>query len=878
MILLTICLLLFACEKSTEPQETITTPFFNPAGGTYFSAQAVEIKCNTSGVSLYYTTDGTEPSDLSTLYNTPLNINAGTTIKAKAYRVKMKPSAIATATYNFNVGTLYFTPLGGTFSTPQTVTIFSVTQSSVVHYTTDGNEPTEASPIYTAPLVIDGNTTLKAKGFMEGWNPSQTISSTYTFNVAQPTLSANSGTFYTPFNLTISTPTQGASIRYTTDGTEPTETSLLYTEYMEIAETTNLKVRAFKTGWNPSATVSANYTFKVAAPTFAPNPGTFFVPQNVAISSTTAGAEIHYTTDGSEPTLDSSTYFSPVLIAGTATLKARAFKDGWNGSNISTGTYTIKVNAPTFNPPQGSYSGPQVVSISSATEDAEIRYTINGSTPGPNSTLYTNPINVVANSVIQAIAYKPGLTPSSITVGNYLITNTVASPVFNPDPSVTYNEPLEVTLSCPTPGATIHYTLDHTDPSVITPMYTIYPIQITQTTEIRAIAYKENMTPSPVVIAFYNVERTVATPTFSPDPSLLYTSPQSVSIECTTTGADIFYTTDGSEPDENSTLYEDPIYLSSSTQVKAKAFRVGWDPSATATAQYQIENSNQIYAWGLNEAGQCNVPIGTGFIQIDSGTAHTVALRSNGSLAAWGDNTLQQCNFPPGNNYVAVSAGGTHSLALKADGTIVAWGSNDQGQCTVPPAVGYTYQGISAGGAFSLALTSNNKIVAWGDNFDGQCNVPPDSNFVLISAGDAFGLALRSTGGVIAWGNNDSGQLNAPSDNVYTDISAGGQHCIAKRSNGTIVAWGSDSQGQATAPAGNDFTTISAGLVHNLALRADGSIVTWGYDHNGLGNVPVGTGFIQVSGGASFSTALKSQTRFKGSNNLRNLKPKFKLR
>lgn len=875
-----VCLVLFGCDDTTEPKYTIPTPTFTPASGTYFQPQSVYINCTVSNVTIRYTTDGTEPTTSSQIYSSssPIAVNQATTIKAKAYKSKMKPSLVVTGSYSFNVGTMYFAPLGGTYSTPQTVSILPVSSGTVIHYTTDGTEPTETSAIYTDPILIDGTTTLKAKGYIQGWNPCPTVTANYVYNVTQPTLSVQTGVYYNEFDVSVETPTLGASIRYTTNGSEPTESSNLYTEPLRISTSKTLKVKAFKANWNTSPTATGDYTLKAVAPAFSPGPGVYYTPQNVTITTTTPQAEIHYTTDNSEPTIDSPLYVVPVYVSQNSTLKAKAFRDGWTESNRTSGTYTFRVYAPVFDPPQGNYGTPQLITITSATPGAEIRYTLNGATPTQNSTLYTAPFTIYSNTYLQAVAFKNGLMDSPVTTGNYLITNTVASPTFDPDPSVTYSEPIEVILSCSTPGAVIYYTLDHTPPSIISTMFTIYPIQLSATTEVRAIAMKEGMSPSPIVSVTYNIDTIVATPTFSPDPSILYTTPQSVTIECATANATIKYTTNGTEPTTTSATYEDPILISNSTEIKAKAFRNGWTPSATTSAQYQIETGDQIYAWGLNEDGQCNSPIGAGFIQIDSGTSHTVALRANGALAAWGDNSSQQCNFPAGSNFVAVSAGDKHSMALKSDGTIVAWGLNTDGQCTVPAPVGYTYQAISAGGKFSLALTSNNKIVAWGNNDLGQCTVPTDSNFVKISAGYAHGLALRSTGGVIAWGNNDNGLLNAPSDNVYNDISAGNQHCLAKRINGTVVAWGSNTSGQATAPAGNNFASISAGKRHNLAIKTDGTVFTWGYGGNGLSTIPTGTGYIDASAGGDFSVVLKPNARFKGSNNLKNLKPKFKIK
>jgi len=82
----------------------------------------------------------------------------------------------------------------------------------------------------------------------------------------------------------------------------------------------------------------------------------------------------------------------------------------------------------------------------------------------------------------------------------------------------------------------------------------------------------------------------VATPTFSPAQGT-YSSSQSVAISCGTAGATIRYTTDGSEPTSSSTAYSDPISVSATTTVKAKAFKSGMTDSDTATATYTVETA-----------------------------------------------------------------------------------------------------------------------------------------------------------------------------------------------------------------------------------------------------------------------------------------------
>jgi len=82
---------------------------------------------------------------------------------------------------------------------------------------------------------------------------------------------------------------------------------------------------------------------------------------------------------------------------------------------------------------------------------------------------------------------------------------------------------------------------------------------------------------------------TVVTPTFNPAGGSYLTS-QSVSISTTTPSSSIYYTTDGTDPNNagNGTLYSAPIAVSATTTIKARAYATGFDPSAVASATYSL--------------------------------------------------------------------------------------------------------------------------------------------------------------------------------------------------------------------------------------------------------------------------------------------------
>ncbi|MDD2229289.1 MAG: chitobiase/beta-hexosaminidase C-terminal domain-containing protein [Candidatus Cloacimonetes bacterium] len=255
---------------------------------------------------------------------------------------------------------------------------------------------------------------------------------------AIPVLSPGGGTYTDTQSVSIICSTVGASIAYTTDGSNPTSNSTAYTNPIAITATTTIKAQAFRSGWTDSAIATATYTIgttpgTVATPTFSPPAATYTTAQSVTISCATSGATIFYSTDGSSPSIQ---YTSPVTISTTSTLKAKATKSGWNDSTIASGQYTINapqtVATPTFSPAGGSYSSAQNLSLGCTTSGATIRYTTNGNDPTANSTQYNSSISVSQTTTIKAKAFKSGWTDSAIASATYTISSTPGQMVYVP--------------------------------------------------------------------------------------------------------------------------------------------------------------------------------------------------------------------------------------------------------------------------------------------------------------------------------------------------------------------------------------------------------------------------------------------------------------
>jgi hypothetical protein len=163
------------------------------------------------------------------------------------------------------------------------------------------------------------------------------------------------------------------------------------------------------------------------------------------------------------------------------------------------------VAKPVFHPAGGMYASALEVEINTYTDEALIKYTTDGTAPSStNGTLYNTPIAVSSTTTIRAYAFKEGMTDSEIADATYTF-NRVADPVLTPAGGNYNRVPLYLEIDCGTPGATIRYTTDTTDP---TPLYgTVYsdPIEMTgEPCTIKAIAYRTGFQDSGIIVGNYN--------------------------------------------------------------------------------------------------------------------------------------------------------------------------------------------------------------------------------------------------------------------------------------------------------------------------------------------------------------------------------------
>ena len=226
------------------------------------------------------------------------------------------------------------------------------------------------------------------------------------------------------------------------------------------------------------------------------------------------------------------------------------------------------------------------MTITTATPNATIYYTVDGAAPSTAAIKYTGPVKVTKSQTIKAIAYATYYLPSADASAAYVIG--AATPVIKPAGG-TSTKVETVTITDSTPGAEIYYTITGAAPSNASTKYT-KPFTVSKTETIEAIAYATGYNKSAIAKAKFTVELPALTPVFS-KPSSKYPAAISVAITDKTAGAVIFYTTNGKTPTAKSTKYTKPVPISSNTTLNAIAIAPGGSPSPVASADYIISTA-----------------------------------------------------------------------------------------------------------------------------------------------------------------------------------------------------------------------------------------------------------------------------------------------
>jgi hypothetical protein len=349
-----------------------------------------------------------------------------------------------------------------------------------------------------------------------------------------------------------------------------------------------------------------------------------------------------------------------------------------------------QVATPVFTP--GSSNVPVNVTISDATTNAAIYYTLDGTLPTTNSLLYTNAFSLTNASTVRAVAFAftNGFTPSVAALAYYgpPVATANAQVTMNVDtnpptaPLVTLNLVPGTNAACVAVTETLPTGLGATNVSsggnyiasnnvvvwgpflgTNTQTLTYQAVGQPGTYSVQAAWSADGVggvaAPTNVVVAslFSNGVPTppsqVAGPVFTPSSGA--NVPTNVALSCATPGATIYYTQDGSLPTQGSTLYTGPIYVASASTIRAVAFTNGWTPSVVGVAYY----------------GSPSAPANAQVTRsVDTSSPSAPVVTFNVTPGAGASCVAVTESLPPGVAATSVTAGGNYI----ASNNVVLWG------------------------------------------------------------------------------------------------------------------------------------------------------------------------------------------------------------
>jgi hypothetical protein len=251
--------------------------------------------------------------------------------------------------------------------------------------------------------------------------------------------------------------------------------------------------------------------------------------------------------------------------------------------------------------------------------------------------------------------------------------NATAMPTLSPGAG-TYNTSQTVTVADTTKGAILYCTTDGTTPTASSPQCS-QPTTVSKSEFLQAIAVAPGQAPSAVASAGYTIDlNAVPTPTFSPAGSTV-TSGQQVTITDTLSGANIYYTLDGTVPTVNSKLYTGPVAITKSLTLSAIAVATGFSNSGVASAAYVVSSTPStpvISPAGGTFAAAQTVTItdatqgATIYYTLDGSTPTASSTAYSGALTVSTNQTVSAIAISPGGNSAVATAAFTISIPAAA--------------------------------------------------------------------------------------------------------------------------------------------------------------------------------------------------------------------
>ncbi|MDE7419444.1 MAG: chitobiase/beta-hexosaminidase C-terminal domain-containing protein, partial [Muribaculaceae bacterium] len=529
-----------------------------------FKNYKVEISSTTPGAVIHYTIGRNDPTEDSPIYQEPIELNDGDLVQAIAYAENLTPSDVSTFVFQKSKYSVEAPAIS--LNENGRIEIVPAVEGSVIRFTTDGSTPDISSTVYGLPFTPDGNCTVKAYTTHPNYFDSPVGEYVVDiFKVERPEFRFSNRT------LSMMVPTSGASIRYTVDGSIPTEESTLYNQPLNLTEDCRVIAKGFKNNYEPSDTIS--YIFVYASHQVAKPEVTYdLATKTVTMTCDTEDASIRYTTNGATPTATTGISYSvPFVVEGNKTFTVGAFRNDLFDSEVT----TLTVDDQQVPTPTASFANRRLTLTCPDTE-ATIRYTIDGSQPTAESARYSGPVELTADCTVRFVAFREGFNDSEEGTFDFAIADyQVAQPVVTYDPDTR-----TVTMTCETEDGKIRYTTNGTIPTATTGTAYNGPFTAVGNNTYTVRAFRNDLFDSEVTTLTVD-DQQVPTPTAS-------FANKRLTLTCPDTEATIRYTLDGSQPTAESARYSGPVELTADCTVRFVAFREGFNDSEEGTFDFAI--------------------------------------------------------------------------------------------------------------------------------------------------------------------------------------------------------------------------------------------------------------------------------------------------
>ena len=708
-------------------------------------------------------------------------------------------------------------------------------------------------------------------------NASRPSDVTYTIPAPTPTpklvLSASpsggqvsAGTIVTLTTKANGSTVSGCDIYYTTNDTAPSKSNgQKYFSGITISSACTLKAIAYKSGYTDSDVLTATYTIKEdpkpklvlsASPSGGQvSAGTTVTLTAKADGSTVSGCDIYYTLNGNTPSKSNGTkYSSGITINSACTLRAIAYRSGYEDSDVFTATYTIKEDTKpelvlSASPSGGQVSAGTKVALTtkangSSVSGCDIYYTLNGNTPSKsNGTKYSSGITINEDCTLNAIAYKDGYKTSEVLTTKYTIEHIEAEHIILPPSKIIKtNESFNCSITFYPSNSSSTVTWWSDDSRVAT---------VDSEGNVTGISLGSTYINARIKNGYSDRCRVTVESDVSKIPSGIGVAAVAASTRSThillndgslwACGANDFgQLGDGTTIDRAS-----PVKIMEDVSFVSAGGLEGFGNNKRRGYTFIIKNDGSLWACGYNNLGQLGdgtttnrsypVKIMEDVASVATGEDHTLIRKTDGSLWACGSNTFgclgdgtvekKLIPIKVADDVACMSAGYLHSMIVKNDGTLWTCGWNCRGQLgdgttndySTPKQIMSGVATVSAGNFYSLIVKTDGSLWACGENdgqlgdgttYDRHTPVKIMDDVISASAGKGYNphsLMVKNDGSL--WGCADNwsyvlGRLSVLKttpikimDNVVSATAAGNYSLVIKDDE-SLWACGDNNFGQ----------------------------------------------------------------------------------